>query len=240
LPGDGEGVLISVNSVKSVSKTKPNWLLRGLVGVSLSIHLLIIMHVSGIYRSNALSYIELTMQNVSKPSARSIPRPRHRPRELKPEDVKRLKLTKRSPSFRPIKVDPVEKDLPDSLMEGIDMADIPDTSGLNFATWNSGELADSGDAEANYLEMVRLKIERHKKYPEIAKARQIEGFVTLRFMITPQGDILNVEIIKSSRQMFLDKAALQAIHAAAPFPRPPQHLFKGEIPLELTIAFELM
>ena len=42
-------------------------------------------------------------------------------------------------------------------------------------------------------------------------------------------------------QKSLDKAVLQAIHAATPFPVPPQHLFKGkEIPLELTIAFELM
>jgi protein TonB len=237
LPGDGEGVLISV---KFVSETKSNRLLHGLVGVSLAIHLLILMHVSGIYKSNALSYIELTMQSISKPSARSIPRPRHRPKEIKPEDVKRLKLTRHSPSFKPIKVEPVEKNLPDSLMEGIGMPDILDTPGLNVANWNPGELTDSGDAEANYLEMVRLKIERHKKYPETAKARQIEGFVTVRFVITPQGDILDVEIIKSSRQKSLDKAALQAIHSAAPFPRPPQHLFKGEIPLELTIAFELM
>ena len=229
-----------MESVKSVSKTKPNWLFRGLVGVSLVIHIFIFMHVSGIYRSNALSYIELTMQSVSKPSARSIPRPRHRPKEIKPEDVKRLKVTRRSPSFKPIKVEPVEKNLPDSLMEGIGMPDIPDTPGLNVANWNPGELTDSGDPEATYLEMVRLKIERHKKYPETARARQIEGFVTVRFVITPQGDVLNIEIIKSSRQKSLDKAALKAIHAAAPFPRPPQHLFKGEIPLELTIAFELM
>jgi len=229
-----------VESVKSVSKTKPNWLFRGLVGVSLVIHIFIFMHVSGIYRSNALSYIELTMQNVSKPSARSIPRPRHRPKDLKPEDVKRLKVTRRSPSFKPIKVEPVEKNLPDSLMEGIGMPNIPDTPGLNVANWDPGELIDSGDAEANYLEMVRLKIERHKKYPETARAKQIEGFVTVRFVITPQGDVLNIEIVKSSRQKSLDKAALKAIHAAAPFPRPPRHLFKGEIPLELTIAFELM
>jgi protein TonB len=221
-------------------KKKPNRLLQGLVGVSLAIHLLILMHVSGIYRSNALSYIEMTLQNVSRPSARSIPRPRHRPKEIKPEDVKRLKVTRRSPSFRPIKVEPVEKNLPDSLMEGIGIPDIPDTPGLNVANWNPGELTDYGDSEATYLEMVRLKIERHKKYPETARAKQIEGFVTVRFVITPQGDILDVEIIKSSRQKSLDKAALKAIHAATPFPRPPRHLFKGKIPLELTIAFELM
>jgi len=222
-------------------KKNPNRLLRCLVIVSLAIHILILMHVSGIYKSNALSYIEMTLQNVSKPSARSIPRPRHRPKELKPEDVKKLKLTRRSPSFKPIKVEPVEKNLPDSLMEGIGIPDIPDTPGLNIADWDPGELTDSGDSQDIYGTMVRLKIERHKKYPETARARQIEGFVTVRFVITPQGDVLNIEIIKSSRQKSLDKAALKAIHAAAPFPVPPRHFFKGKvIPLELTIAFELM
>jgi len=29
------------------------------------------------------------------------------------------------------------------------------------------------------------------------------------------------------------------VRSAAPFPAPPPHLFKGNIPLELTIVFEL-
>lgn len=194
------------------------------------------MHIAGIYNSNALTYIELTLHNVSKLSPRSIPRPRHRPKAPQPMDVKRLKITQRQiPSFKPIRIDPAEKGLPDSLMEGISMPDIAAGSGLNIADWSPGEL----DTSYSYLEMVRLKIERHKSYPDTAKVRQIEGSVTIRFIITPEGGVRAVELVKPSRHLFLDTAALNAVKDAAPFPKPPKHLFKGEIPLELTIVFEL-
>ena len=217
-------------------RRKPNWLLRNLLGVSLGIHLIIFMHIAGIYRSNALTYIELTLQGVSKPSIRSIPRPRNRPKAPQPMDVKRLKITQQHlPSLKPIKMEPAEKDLPDSLVEGIGMPDVAAASGLNIADWNPEGLETS----SSYLEMVRLKIEQHKSYPDTAKARQIEGSVTIRFVITPEGHVRAVELVRPSRHMVLDTAALNAVKDAAPFPKPPRHLFKGEIPLELTIVFEL-
>jgi len=223
-------------------KRKPNWLFRGLIGVSLGIHLVIFMHVAGIYTSNALSYIELTMQNISKPTARAIPRPRHRPKPPQPQDIKKLKVIQcRIPHFKPIKMEPAEKNLPDSLMESISMPDIPATPGLQIADWSQGALVASGDymTAHSYLEMVRLKIERHKKYPDIARVKNIEGRVVVRFVITPDGGIREVEVAKRSRNRALDLAALRAVQDAAPFPKPPRHLFKGEIPLELTIVFEL-
>jgi len=225
-----------VSSVKFVSKnkTKPNWLLRGLVGVSLAIHIVIFMHIAGIYTSNALSYIELTMQNISRPTARNIPRPRHRSKTPQPQDIKKMKVIQcRMPHFKPIKIEPAEKNLPESLMESISMSD---TASLQIADWNPGELVETS---ISYLEMVRLKIERHKKYPDTARIRQIEGRVVVRFVITPDGGIRELEVAKGSRNNALDLAALRAVQDAAPFPKPPRRLFKGEIPLELTIVFEL-
>lgn len=228
-----------MKSVESVSKTKPNWLLRCLVGVSLGIHMVIFMHVTGIYRSKEVTYIELTLQGISKPTSRSIPRPRRRPKAPESSDVKRLKITQPViPHFKPIKMEPVEKDLPDSLVEGISIPDIPDTA---VANWNPEELVEetAADSSLRYLEMVRLKIERYKEYPGTARARQIEGSVTVRFVITLEGGVRAVKIAKSSRHNLLDKAAIRAVKAAAPFPKPPKHFFKGEIPLELTVVFEL-
>ena len=217
-------------------KRKPNRLLRGLVAVSLGIHIVIFMHISGIYNSNALTYIELTLQDISKPSIRSIPRPRNRPKAPQPMDVKRLNITQqRIPSFKPIKLEPAEKNLPDSLVGGISMPDIAAASDLNIAEWSPGEL----DTSCSYLEMVRLKIERHKSYPDMARTKQIEGSVTIRFVITPDGGVRAIKLVKPSRHLVLDTAALNAVKNAAPFPKPPKHLFKGEIPLELTIVFEL-
>ena len=219
-----------------MSERKPNWLLRSLLGISLGIHLLIFMHVAGIYRSNALTYIELTLHDISKPSARSIPRPRHRPKAPQPMDLKRLTIAPRHiPSLKPIKFELAEKDLPDSLVEGISTPDIAAASGLNIADWSPEGLETS----SSYLDMVRLRIERYKSYPDMAKVQQIEGSVTIRFVITPEGDVRAVELVRPSGHMVLDTAALSAVKDAAPFPKPPRHLFKGEIPLELTIVFEL-
>ena len=222
---------------ESSHKRRPNWLLRGLVGVSLGIHLVIFLHISGIYNSKALTYIELTLQDMSKLHARSIPRPRHRPKAPQPMDVKRLKITqRRTPYFKPIKMEPADRDLPNSLVEGISMPDISATPGLNIANWSSGELVETS---SSYLEMVRLKIERHKVYPDFARVRQIEGLVTIRFVITPDGHVKAVHVVKGSRHKVLDTAALRAVQAAAPFPKPPKRFFEGEIPLELTVVFEL-
>lgn len=228
----------------SISSRRPNWLFRGLVGVSMAIHLVIFMHVSGIYRANALSYIELTMHDVSKPTARSIPRPRHRPKEPdRPQEIKRLKIVQRTiPHFRPITVDPAETNLPDSLVEGISMPDIPSTSGLNLASWTPGDLMKASadfDTPHSYLEMVSLRIERHKRYPEIAKMGNREGQVTVRFVITPDGDVREVRVVRTSRDQVLDTAALTAVQDAAPFPKPPPRFFQGDIPFRVTIFFEL-
>lgn len=227
-----------------MSKSRPNWLLQGLIAVSLAIHIIIFMHVSGIYRSNALSYIELTMQGMSKPHMRNIPRPRHRPKTPQPQDVRRLNITQRLlPSFKPIKMEPAEKDLPDSLVDGISIPEVPATPGLNIVDWGHGDLVEeaSGDyvTSQSYLEMVRLKIEKHKEYPGAARARQNEGRVTMRFVITPEGHVHTVNVVKTSGHKVLDTAAFRAVKDAAPFPKPPRRLFSGEIPLEITIVFEL-
>jgi len=133
--------------------------------------------------------------------------------------------------------------LPDGLVEGIAMPDIPDTPGLAMADWAPGALVDDAGGDfataQNYLEMVRLKIERHKKYPDLARVRNIEGRVTIRFVITPDGAVRQLEITRHSRNKDLDAAALRAVQAAAPFSKPPRRFFEGEIPLELTIVFEL-
>ncbi|MBU4344860.1 MAG: energy transducer TonB [Desulfobacteraceae bacterium] len=218
-------------------KTKPNRLFYGLVVVSLGIHLVIFMHISGIYKSNTLSYIELTIQDLSKPAVRNIPRPRHRPMALQPREIKeRMKVIQRQmPCFKPITIEPVQKEFPHSLVEDISVLDIPAAAGLDNIDWNSEQAETSG----SYLEMVRLRIEKYKKYPDRARSRNAEGSVTVRFVITPEGDIRAVEVVKASRHKILDTAALRAIRDAAPFPRPPRRFFKGEIPLEITILFEL-
>ncbi|MBK5101210.1 MAG: energy transducer TonB, partial [Desulfobacteraceae bacterium] len=145
-------------------------------------------------------------------------------------------------SLKPINIHPLESGLPESLVEPVSPPDIPDVPRLNISRWNpesQGAIDDQGITASSYLEMVRLKIETHKRYPKIARVRQIEGSVTIYFIITPAGDAKSARVVKSSAFKILDQAALRAVEDASPFPIPPAPVFSGEIPLKISLVFEL-
>ena len=70
------------------AKRSSNRLLQGFILISLAAHILIILHATGIYQSKALSCIELSLDQTSKPDIRVIPTPRIRRTDLKVADVK--------------------------------------------------------------------------------------------------------------------------------------------------------
>lgn len=253
MPRHGEGILTNPDVLDPImtgpttfeKKAKANWLLRILVLFSMGIHLVVFIHITGLYRSKALNYIELTLQDITKPTPRNIPRPRHRPPPPKPHDVEKLKIERRAiPSFKPLNLEPAQVDAPDSLVEPIAMPELPSAPSPGIAQWTPPVIVEETASEfatpGSYLEMVKLKIERHKRYPDQAEERQIEGRATVEFVITLEGEIKDPLVVRSSGHAALDTAAIQAIESAAPFPRPPRSLFKGEIPLMITVVFELM
>jgi protein TonB len=226
-------------------KANSNRLFMGILILSLGIHAAVFLHIAGVYRSHALTFIELTLQDISQPERRNIPRPRprlkHQPELLNPSA--RVLETSPLPSAKPVKIDPLESVLPDGLMERIETASVPQISGVALSGTDlrraDGSALEHYDTSNDYFQMVRLRIEGHKHYPQQARAGFREGRVVLSFTITTDGGIRSLEVRKSSNTKVLDEAALQAVRSAAPFPAPPRHLFKGDIPLQLTIAFEL-
>ncbi len=228
----------------NIYKKPSNRLLQILVGISLCIHGVVFMHISGLYNSKTITYIEFMLQDVSKPFTRNIPRAAPRPKiPEKFDDIKKIRITpQQMPRFKPMEFDPLESDLLDGPMEKIDLPAIPSVPGIKHVAYNVGEIADTADeftTPRNYLDMVMFRIETHKKYPNTAKTSHIEGRVTISFIIMRQGNISKLNIVKSSSHQSLDKAALQAVKDAAPFPSPPPRFFASDIPLELNIVFEI-
>ncbi len=224
----------------SNSKKTPNRLMQSMIGISLIIHIMLFMHIAGIYQSNTLTYIELAMRDISKPFSRAIPRPRIRHHAPKVRNVKKLSIQKQR--IPHIKINPVKNSFANTLMENISAPDIPDNAGPSISDWNPGwnpggseEFITSND----YFDMVRLKIENCKKYPESAKIKHIEGRIILQFVIAANGDISSLKIIKHAKHNSLGTAALNAVKKAAPFPIPPPNLFKEPLHVEITILFEL-
>lgn len=218
------------------AKQPPNRLLQALIGVSLLIHFFILLHIAGIYRSNTLTYIELSVRDFSKPVGRDIPRPRIRNKTPDVREVSRIPVpTQHVPNIR---IDTVDTAMPNALTEAIGN---PDVIGLNanIAQWQPGTGAEY-ITRKEYFDMLRMRIESRKKYPDSARKRQIEGKVKVGFTVETNGRVSSVYVIKTSRHSDLDQAAVFAVKNAAPFPRPPAGLFKKKFRLEIAIFFELM
>lgn len=224
---------------------RTNRLLSALIILSVGIHVVLLLHLSGVYRSRALSYIEMSLQNINASPVRDIPRPRPRPKLPAPETpLKKITVAQRPlPRFKPLAMAPLEKDLPDTIVEGIRVPDVPRAPGVDSAAWVPGPQAREAAPEfmtaASYLDMVKLKIESRKRYPETARNRRVEGRVRVHFVLGSDGSVRDVTISRGTRYSELNTAALDAVRSAAPFPRPPSTLFKGDLALELIIVFEL-
>ncbi len=222
-----------INNASGRQNSLFRWLLLG----SFIIHLFLLGYIAGIYNSRQMTYLELALRDISRPFARTIPRPRFRP-EKPPEPVEAQtpKVPKPVPAFKPLKLDPADSDLPDSLVENLAMPEIPGVPG-GYGSLPAQAVEYSSPRD--YLEMVKITIERHKDYPFQARSRRIEGRATVRFVILADGSVEDVVILKTSRHQVLDRAALKAVEEAAPFHRPPPRFFTGAVPVQLTIVFEL-
>lgn len=76
----------------------------------------------------------------------------------------------------------------------------------------------AGNAKAsNYAGLVMRKISRMRR-PRVDS----RGTARVAFRVSSSGSITSIRIAKSSGSAALDKAALQLVRRAAPFPRPPQ------------------
>jgi len=230
-------------------KSSPNWLLQGFILISLVIHLFIFLHIAGIYENNAFSYIELSMQQISSPNLRAIPKPRVRKAPPKVSEVKTLQVN--AVNTPRIKVDLVSKPEPVHTHDRIDLPELPDgmdIAGLKVAGLTLQDPAPNVQAHEaeiefttakEYFEMLNLRIHSFKKYPDSAKSRHLEGRVKLEFVLLKDGTLTDLKIVKSSRHKNLDEAAFDAINRAAPFPRPPAFLFTPPIKMKISLLFEL-
>lgn len=90
----------------------------------------------------------------------------------------------------------------------------------------------SGPGSDPTLSAIWQKINRSKYYPVLAKRQGIEGAPRISFEIGENGKIKWANIVKSSGEESLDKAALEAVTNASPLPYYPK-------PITLTLRYSL-
>lgn len=94
-------------------------------------------------------------------------------------------------------------------------------------------------AKGEYMRSLKKAMNRHKRYPRIAKTRGWQGKVIIEFSLNNKGEILTKKIIQSSGYASLDKQALTMAEKAAPFPLPPQLLRDDSFTIKVPIPFKL-
>jgi periplasmic protein TonB len=95
-------------------------------------------------------------------------------------------------------------------------------------------------AQNQYLSLIRARILAHRHYPPLARARQMEGVVRLRFTLAANGALnRGVQIVTPSGFTVLDEQASQCVLAAAPFPPFPAELQRDSLTVEVPIVYQL-
>jgi len=227
---------------------KPNWLLRGLIFLSVGVHLMLLLQMTQLYRPRDISRIELTLKQISKPFQREIPRPRS---PLKPLTEPRGQTVAEAFDRPDAPLKPLQYVLPppidfNRLMGSKQRPRIPLIEDTGIAKWQDEPetLSDSVPpsaarpvaAERAYTDLVQRQIEAVKQYPKRAQRRNEQGVVKIVFTIGTDGEIVSVNILKSSGSRLLDGAAIDAVKNASPFARPPN----GSMIIQLPIRFELL
>ncbi|WP_295813122.1 TonB family protein [uncultured Nitratireductor sp.] len=96
----------------------------------------------------------------------------------------------------------------------------------------------SGNARvSNYPGKVVSKLRRSLRYPSAAKRQRLKGEVRVRFTIARNGSVSGIRIVRSSGSNVLDKAALDTVRRAAPFPRIPDGAGRSSWGFTVPLAF---
>ena len=186
-----------------------------------------------------LQVIEIDMDSGPDRSTRNIPRPRHRQEQLQPVDAQPIQAAA-TPSVQHT-VEHTDPDIGNveslSKVHSVEMPSA-DTSQAGVST-SAAAAAAGFMTRKDFLQLVKMRIEALKKYPDQARERNQQGLVVIEFELEKEGRIMAVRVQRSSGVNLLDQAAVQAVQKAAPFPRAPKGLFEYPVRLRVGVAFEL-
>lgn len=95
-------------------------------------------------------------------------------------------------------------------------------------------------AKASWQSQLLSHLARHKRYPDEARRRGIQGTCQVRFNLDGSGAVLSVELAKSSGNAAIDRATLAMIRRASPVPAPPAELLNsGQLEIVAPFIYSL-
>lgn len=98
----------------------------------------------------------------------------------------------------------------------------------------------AASAQSRYFSLVRARILAQRHYPLLARRRQQQGTVRVRFSLSAAGHLCQeVRVVRPSGFSLLDEQARQCVAAAAPFPPFPPELRRDHLTIEVPIIYRL-
>jgi protein TonB len=95
------------------------------------------------------------------------------------------------------------------------------------------------DNRERYLSEIRRRIMESRRYPDIARVKGFEGISQVEFIISQEGEIEKVSLIRSSNYQCLDEEVIEAVKRASPFPPIPEAFSSSKIKVAISIIFKL-
>ena len=90
-----------------------------------------------------------------------------------------------------------------------------------------------------YAKLIKERIGVHWKYPPAALERLLEGKLMVVFSLARKGEVIEIKLMKNSGHEVLDKEAIRAIQAAAPFPPFPGHIRVSRLNIKASFDYRL-
>ena len=110
--------------------------------------------------------------------------------------------------------------------------------GGTAATSKGGKNSAAGNAAiSNYPGKVASKLRRALRYPAEAKRRKLRGQAQVSFVVSASGGVGSIRVVLSSGSPILDKAAIETVRRAAPFPAIPAGAARSSWPFTVPLAF---
>lgn len=158
--------------------------------------------------------------------------------DIPPQENPEIALQKKTPEPEPEKPAPSEAQLAAPVTTAPQMPKV-DTAPVAAAPLQTQFNLAESNAVPTWKRQIVSKLERHKRYPSAAQARDEKGVAHLEFSVNRQGHLKSSRIVRSSGSDALDRETLELVKRAQPFAAPPAAMSGEEIFLVVPVRFNI-
>jgi TonB family protein len=192
-----------------------------------------IMTVNGVERSNAIVNSKVKVRQFSHTSNSFVVG------RGPVQEASRAIRTAYSNQIRPVQL----ASFSESFADGPDKGEMEKKFSPSPVSEQSAVVAPSSSnltsLKKNFSSSIWRKIAKSKFYPDIAQRQGWEGKPVVEFQVGKNGDLLAYSVAEASPHEILNKAAIDAVKKASPYPKIPESLNLDSIRFKIPITFKL-